>query len=161
MSLGLAWLLVVLLFRLFEPAGQMRAFDTSDPKTRVRFYVMTYALKNLYQGMLFFLLPFYWKSTTLDAANVWFVIVLAACAVVSTLDIVFDRVLMRWRWMASTFHALTLFGVPEPRHPGALARHAHALVAPRGGRHRGRELLDAARDDAPAQEEDHLRRSSR
>jgi hypothetical protein len=109
-SLGLAWLLVVLLFRLFEPGGQARAFDTSDAKTRVRFYVMTYALKNLYQGMLFFLLPFYWKSTTLDAANAWFVIVLAACAVVSTLDIVFDRVLMRWRWMASTFHALTLFG---------------------------------------------------
>jgi len=60
--------------------------------------------------MLFFLLPFYWKSTTFDAANGWFVLVLGACAIVSTLDIVFDRVLMRWRWMASTFHALTLFG---------------------------------------------------
>ncbi len=107
-SLGLAWLLVVLLFRVFEPTS--RAFDAADPRTRVRFYVMTYALKNLYQGMLFFLLPFYWKSTTLDAANAWFVLVLGACAVVSTLDIVFDRVLMRWRWMASTFHALTLFG---------------------------------------------------
>jgi hypothetical protein len=35
--------------------------------------------------------------------------VLAACAVISTLDIVFDRVLMRWRWLGSTFHALTLF----------------------------------------------------
>jgi hypothetical protein len=71
---------------------------------------MTYALKNLYQGMLFFLLPFYWKSTTLDAANAWFVVVLALCAVVSTLDIVFDRVLMRTRWLASTFHGTTLFG---------------------------------------------------
>jgi hypothetical protein len=108
-SLGLAWLLVVLLFRLFEPGGRLRAFDGPDPKTRVRFYVMTYALKNLYQGMLFFLLPFYWKSTTLDAPNAWFVGVLAACAVISTLDIVFDRVLMRWRWLGSTFHALTLF----------------------------------------------------
>ena len=28
----------------------------------------------------------------------------------STLDIVFDRVLMRWRWMASIFHGITLFG---------------------------------------------------
>jgi Family of unknown function (DUF5924)/Protein of unknown function (DUF2914) len=109
-SLGATWLLVVLIFRLFAPAGEMRAFDAADPKTRTRFFVMTYALKNLYQGMLFFLLPFYWKSTTLDDGNVWFVILLAACAVLSTLDIVFDRVLMRWRSLASVFHGITLFG---------------------------------------------------
>jgi hypothetical protein len=76
----------------------------------VRFYVMTYALKNLYQGMLIFLLPFYWKSTTFDDANAWFVLLLGACAVLSTLDIVFDRVLMRWRALASLFHGITLFG---------------------------------------------------
>jgi hypothetical protein len=109
-TLGFAWLLVVLIFRLFASGGQMRAFEATDTKTRVRFYVMTYALKNLYQGMLFFLLPFYWKSTTLDAANGWFVVLLAACALLSTLDIVFDRVLMRWRALASLFHGITLFG---------------------------------------------------
>jgi hypothetical protein len=107
-SLVLAWLLVVLLFRLFG-SGDVRAFEAPDGKIRLRFYVMTYALKNLYQGMLFFLLPFYWKSTTLDAPNVWFVCMLAVCAVVSTLDIVFDRVLMRRRWLASIFHGTTLF----------------------------------------------------
>jgi hypothetical protein len=111
-SLVLAWLLVVLVFRLFTTAGSggVRAFEASDAKTRLRFHVMTYALRNLYQGMLFFLLPFYWKSTTLDAADVWFVGLLGTCAVLSTLDIVFDRVLMRWRWMASVFHGITLFG---------------------------------------------------
>jgi hypothetical protein len=107
-SLVLAWLLVVLLFRLFG-SGDVRAFETPEGKIRLRFYVMTYALKNLYQGMLFFLLPFYWKSATLDALNVWFVAMLAVCAVVSTLDIVFDRVLMRRRWLASIFHGTTLF----------------------------------------------------
>jgi hypothetical protein len=109
-SLGLAWLLVVLLFRHFGSGRDLRAFDTSDPKTRARFYVMTYALKNLYQGMLFFLLPFYWKSTTLDAANGWFVVLLSTCALLSTLDLVFDRVLMRWRSLASIFHGIALFG---------------------------------------------------
>jgi hypothetical protein len=109
-TLGLTWMLVVLVFRLFAPAGELRAFEAADPRIRRRFYVMTYALKNLYQGMLFFLLPFYWKSTTLDAPNVWFVLLLAACAVLSTLDIVFDRVLMRWRSLASIFHGITLFG---------------------------------------------------
>jgi hypothetical protein len=109
-SLGLAWLLVILFFRLFGSGGEQRVLADADPKTRMRFYVMTYALKNLYQGMLFFLLPFYWKSTTFDAPNAWFVLVLAACAVLSTLDLVFDRVLMRWRALASIFHGIALFG---------------------------------------------------
>ncbi len=109
-SLGLAWLLVVLLFRFFGSGQPTRGFDAEDAKVRVRFYVMTYALKNLYQGMLFFLLPFYWKSATVDALNVAFVLLLAACAVMSALDLVFDRVLMRWRPLASLFHGVTLFG---------------------------------------------------
>jgi hypothetical protein len=109
-ALGFAWLLLVLVFRLFGSGAQLRAFEAQDTKTRVHFYVMTYALKNLYQWMLFFLLPFYWKSTTFDAANAWFVLLLAACAVLSTLDIVFDRVLMRFRALASMFHGITLFG---------------------------------------------------
>jgi hypothetical protein len=70
---------------------------------------MTYVLKNLYQGMLFFLLPFYWKSASLDAPNRWFAILLSGCAVLSTLDLVFDRVLMRWRTLASLFYGVTLF----------------------------------------------------
>ena len=109
-ALGFAWLLVVLVFRVFGSGGEHRAFDTTDTKARVHFYVMTYALKNLYQWMLFFLLPFYWKSTTFDAPNAWFVLLLAACAVLSTIDIVFDRVLMRWRALGSLFHGITLFG---------------------------------------------------
>ncbi len=107
-SLGVAWLLLVWIVR-YGSGGEARAADAAEPKVRVRFYVMTYALKNLYQGMLFFLLPFYWQSTTMDAANGWFVILLAACAVVSTLDIVFDRVLLRWRVLASSFHGVALF----------------------------------------------------
>ena len=75
------------------------------PKTRVRFYVMTYALKNLYQGMLFFLLPFYWKSTTLDAANGWFVILLGR---------VRGRLDARHR-LRPRAHALALAGVDVPR----------------------------------------------
>jgi hypothetical protein len=107
-SVGLAWLLLVWFFR-YGSGAEARALNAQDPKARARFYVTTYALKNLYQGMLFFLLPFYWQSTTMDAANGWFVVLLAGCAVVSTLDIVFDRVLMRWRALASSFHGITLF----------------------------------------------------
>jgi hypothetical protein len=108
-TLGVAWLLLVLLFRVRDASGARHTFDAADPRTRVRFFVVTYALKNLYQGMLFFLLPFYWKAATMDAANGVFVVLLAACAVLSTLDIVFDRIVLRRQVLASAFHGFALF----------------------------------------------------
>ncbi len=109
-SLSLAWLLVVLFFRIFGSGARQENVEYAHAHVRLRFFAMTYVLKNLYQGMLFFLLPFYWKSTTLGDRNSWFIAALAACALLSTLDIVFDRVLMKWRVLASMFHGLTLFG---------------------------------------------------
>ncbi|HTN85037.1 MAG TPA: DUF5924 family protein [Sorangium sp.] len=107
-SVSVAWLLVLLFFRLFG-TGTRQDFATAWRGARLRFLVMTYVLKNLYQGMLFFLLPFYWKSASLDAPNRWFVLLLGACAVLSTLDLVFDRVLMRWKTLASVFYGVTMF----------------------------------------------------
>jgi len=109
LSLGTAWLVLVLFYRIFG-RGQVRApIEPPGTKGRIRFFVVTYVLKNLYQGMLFFLLPFYWQSCTLDSVNRYFVVLLGACAVVSTLDVVVDRVLLRFRVLASIFHAVTLF----------------------------------------------------
>jgi hypothetical protein len=106
-----AWLLVLLFFRLFGSGrAQAQAHLHAAPKVKLRFFAMTYALKNLYQGMLFFLLPFYWKSTTFDSANAWFVVLLGSCALLSTLDIVFDRVVFKFRALASVFHGVALFG---------------------------------------------------
>jgi hypothetical protein len=107
-SVSVAWLIVLLFFRLFG-TGARQDFATAWRSARLRFMVMTYVLKNLYQGMLFFLLPFYWKSASLDAPNRWFVLLLGTCAVLSTLDLVFDRVLMRWKTLASVFYGVTLF----------------------------------------------------
>jgi hypothetical protein len=123
-SVGGAWLLVVLFFRLFGSGRQQARMEVAGTKHRLRFFAMTYVLKNLYQGMLFFLLPFYWKSTTFLSPNGWFIGLLGACALLSTLDVVFDRVLLRFRALASVFHAVALFGcmnlvvpalVPETR----------------------------------------------
>lgn len=105
-SLAGAWMLLLLFFRLFG-SGKGRALEGRGAK--LRFFVMTYVLKNLYQGMLFFLLPFYWRSATLDTPNQWFVVALAVCAFLSTLDVVFDQVLMRWKMAASLFYFVTLF----------------------------------------------------
>jgi hypothetical protein len=109
-SIGAAWLLVLIFFRLFGSGSSQQNIHGAGAKARLRFFVMTYILKNLYQGMLFFLLPFYWKSATAGASNFAFVLLLGACALLSTLDIVFDRFVMRRRGYASVFHGLTIFG---------------------------------------------------
>ncbi len=123
-SVGAVWLLVVLFFRVFTAGREKEPLEGALPSHRLRFFAMTYVMKNLYQGMLFFLLPFYWKSTTFTSPNTWFVVLLGACALLSTLDVVFDRVLFRVRALASVFHAVALFGclnlvvpalVPETR----------------------------------------------
>lgn len=109
-SASAAWLLVVLFFRVFGSGRAQTHHHHAAPKARLRFFAMTYALKNLYQGMFFFLLPFYWKSTSFDSPNAWFVVLLGVCALLSTLDIVFDRVVFKFRALASVFHAVALFG---------------------------------------------------
>src|SRR4051794_7688887 len=110
-TIGAAWLLVILFFRLFGSGREQADLHASAaPKVRLRFFAMTYAIKNLYQGMLFFLLPFYWKATTFGAPNSWFVVLIGICALLSTLDIVFDRVVFRFRALASLFHGVALFG---------------------------------------------------
>ena len=110
-SIGAAWLLVVLFFRVHGSGkAQAQAATQTSTKHKVRFFAMTYALKNLYQGMLFFLLPFYWKSTTFWTPNSWFVVLLGVAAFLSTMDIVFDRVVFKFRALASVFHAVAIFG---------------------------------------------------
>lgn len=101
-----AWLIIVAVFRV---AGSGRDQKLSTPREKVRFLLMTYVLKNLYQGMLFFLLPFYWKASTSGTATAWFVAALVACTFLATLDVVFDRVLMRWRLLASLYYGMALF----------------------------------------------------
>jgi hypothetical protein len=105
-SLAAVWVVVILFFRIYGKGSREQLAGTRE---KLRFYVMTYVLKNLYQGMLFFLLPFYWRSATLEADNQWFVVVLAVCAFLSTLDVIFDQVLMRWKAAASLFYFVTLF----------------------------------------------------
>jgi hypothetical protein len=103
-----AWAAILIIFR-FSGAGKERQFDSTGH--RVTYLVMTYVLKNLYQGMLFFLLPIYYKTAVMEGPAVWFFGVLAAVAFPSTMDVIFDNVLMKWRPIASFFYMLALFAV--------------------------------------------------
>jgi hypothetical protein len=81
---------------------------------------MTYLMKNLFQGMLFFLLPLYWKSGSAEARTITIFYLLGACAILSTLDLVFDRVLLRYKLVASLFFGVTLFGCMNVAIPALL-----------------------------------------
>jgi hypothetical protein len=91
---------------------------------RARFAV-NYVNKNLYQQLLFFILPVYAASTTWRSRHVVFVAVLAASAVVSTLDLVYDRVLSARRVLAAWFFAFNAFAVVTVALPVTFGVSAH------------------------------------
>jgi hypothetical protein len=107
-SIVAVWIVVVVFFRYFG-TGASQDVAVAWAARRLHFVALTYVLKNLYQSMLFFLLPFYAKSATLGAPTQWAAFLLGTLALLSTLDLVFDRFLMRFRGAASAFYALTLF----------------------------------------------------
>lgn len=71
--------------------------------------VFNYIMKNLYQQMFFFMIPFYYDTTTFGSTNMWFLAAIAVCAVLSTQDIIFDRYIMENRFFASFFYAFCIF----------------------------------------------------
>ena len=73
--------------------------------------VVNYVNKNLYQQLLFFILPIYAGSATLRSGNILFVIVLGASAVLSTFDIVYDRFVSMRRTLSAWFFAFNVFAV--------------------------------------------------
>lgn len=75
---------------------------------RLRLFV-NYLQRNFYQQLLFFILPIYARSATCGAANSLFVVLVAAAAVLSTLDVVYDRHLTRLWWWLTLFFSFNLF----------------------------------------------------
>jgi heme/copper-type cytochrome/quinol oxidase subunit 4 len=87
-----------------------RPDHTSNWWTRAR-VAINYVTKNFYQQVLFFILPIYAASATLASRNVLFVVVLGASAVVSTLDVIYDRHVSARRRLTGVFFAFNLFAV--------------------------------------------------
>lgn len=100
---GFIWLSSLLLRRLMESstvapkwAGWIRA-------------VINYFNKNFYQQVLFFVLPIYYGSATLTSGNFVFVVLIAVSAVLSSLDMIYDRQLSVRRSWSALFFAFNLF----------------------------------------------------
>jgi len=73
----------------------------------LRVGVASYATRVFYQQTLFFLLPFYVRSTTPASPNLAFTLALGALAVLACLDLHFDR----WLRRSPTFAATYFFAV--------------------------------------------------
>jgi hypothetical protein len=75
--------------------------------------VSNYIIKQFYQQMFFFLVPLYASSATwsLSSVNWWMAPVLLVCAVISTMDLVFDNFIMERRRLASVMYGLAMFGL--------------------------------------------------
>ncbi|MFT7625182.1 MAG: hypothetical protein ACI9WU_004373 [Myxococcota bacterium] len=121
------WLMLTLISAWVAFLGFYRVFgekpsspDERGLRSKAGYWALTYLLKNLYQTMLFFVLPFYWKSATLGTVNQWFVLGLAVLALIATLDLVVDNVLMPRKWLASTYFVVILFAAANLALPALL-----------------------------------------
>jgi hypothetical protein len=110
-----AWLRVTIFYiaflwvsSLFVPALVDRPGTGTRWRGRLRL-VINYFTKNFYQQLLFFLLPIYYASATAWSANLLFVGFLAMSALISTLDVVYDRHLSVRRGLTAVFFAFNLF----------------------------------------------------
>jgi|WetSurMetagenome_2_1015567.scaffolds.fasta_scaffold00967_3 hypothetical protein len=68
-----------------------------------------YTVQTLLHGLLLFLLPIYYASTTLISGNVWFLLVLVAAGVLTTIDPWYRTATERFRWVESVLVGLGLF----------------------------------------------------
>ena len=93
---------------LVVPALVDRPPDSSRWASRARL-VINYFSRNFYQQLLFFLLPIYYASASAWSWNLLFVAFLAVSALLSTLDVVYDRHLSVRRGVMAVFFAFNLF----------------------------------------------------
>jgi hypothetical protein len=106
-----SWLLMFVALRfIVGPAN--RRDDEKFLRKGIR-VATNYIIKQFYQQMFFFLTPLYASSATwsLSSWNWWLAPLLLICAVVSTMDLVFDHFIMERRWLASCMYGVAMFAM--------------------------------------------------
>jgi hypothetical protein len=90
--------------------------------------VVDYTIQTLLHGLLLFLLPIYIASTTLASRNGWFLILLAAAALLTTIDPWYRAIRARFRWIELVLFGLGLFASLNVAFPLLRVRSTWALV---------------------------------
>jgi hypothetical protein len=110
-ALFASWLVMFIALR-FVVGPTNRRDNEGITRKGVR-VVTNYLVKQFYQQMFFFLTPLYASSATWSTAswNWWLAPILLVCAVISTMDLVFDNFVMERRFLAAAMYGLAMFGV--------------------------------------------------
>ncbi len=102
----LLWLVFALLVAIRQPLA-----DSGRRAGRFVIHAADYTIQTLYHGLLLFVLPAYYASTTLTSLNVFFFLLLVAMALLVTFD-PWYRVLVQPRpWLGYTFFVVSIFAV--------------------------------------------------
>jgi hypothetical protein len=99
--LVLLWLLVAVITQVrqaLEARGQRLVITAAD-----------YTIQTLYHGLLLFVLPAYYASTTLSSLNVLFLLGLAGLALLATFDPWYRSLVMPRPWLGYGFFVATSF----------------------------------------------------
>ncbi|MGV8040963.1 MAG: DUF5924 family protein [Thermoanaerobaculaceae bacterium] len=99
--LGLTWI-STLFFSRFAGISDSKAFRFAQG-------FVSYLTRVMYQETLFFLIPFYFYSTTFPSWNNAYVVLLAALAILSCFDLLFDRLMREKPWFALAFFLVVTF----------------------------------------------------
>ena len=99
---------VVVLWLLFLVLGQARAALLARGR-RLVVAAGDSTIQTLYHGLLLFVLPGYFASTTFDAVTVVFFVVLAAAALLTTVDPWFHALVRPRPWVGVAFFGFSLF----------------------------------------------------
>lgn len=101
----LLWLLVAIVTQVRQTleASQKRAH-------RLAITAADYTIQTLYHGVLLFLLPAYWASTTLSSRNVTFLLLLVVLALLATFDPWYRALVHPRSWLGDVFFLVSIFG---------------------------------------------------
>jgi hypothetical protein len=72
-------------------------------------FLVDYTVQTLLHGLILFLLPIYYASTTLTSVNVWFFLLLVAAAILTAVDPWYRTARSRFRWIEMAIFGLGLF----------------------------------------------------
>jgi hypothetical protein len=124
-----AWVLGLLALVWGSTVFFCRSALVSARPESLRVGAASYATRVIYQQTLFFLLPFYVRSTTPASPNLAFTLALAALALLACLDLAFDRLLRRSAAFAATFFFAVAYAALQLLLPLAL-RVPYSLAQP-------------------------------
>ena len=101
----LLWLLVAVLVQARD------TLQASDKRAhRLVLTATEYTVQTLYHGVLLFLLPAYWAATTLSSPNAVLLVLLAALALLATIDPWYRAIVHPSPWFGYVFFVVSMFG---------------------------------------------------